>query len=102
VAFLNQDREVAAVRPGTVVQLFGSAAGLFLGQWDDRPMHRFMAPLSPLYHTTRLPEVRIGRLQAKVLLRRQAGCRSAFVTAARNSPRSISKCSRERVRQTPS
>ena len=84
VAALNQDGTVngdpsapgAAVRAakrGTVVQFFGSAAGLFLGDEDHRSVliaaYLFTPPASgsPLYYTTRLPEVRIGGIPAKVL-----------------------------------
>lgn len=57
-------------RRGSVLQLFGSAAGLYL---DDRPVvdgrEVFTPPASgsPLYYTTRLARVQIAGMPAKVL-----------------------------------
>ena len=71
VAALNQDGSLngtaLAARRGTVLQFFGSAAGLLIGE-DDFPARRFTAPASgvPLY-TTAPPEVRIGGVPARVL-----------------------------------
>jgi hypothetical protein len=69
VAALNQDGKMAPARSGTVVQLFGSAKGLFLDEADSRPALGFTPPAggSPLYYTDRLPEVRIGGIAAKIL-----------------------------------
>ena len=84
VGALNQDGTVngdpsapgaaaRAARRGTVVQFFGSAAGLFLGDEDHRSVQvaadLFTPPASgePLYYTTRLPEVRIGGVAANAL-----------------------------------
>lgn len=51
------------------MQLFGSAAGLFLDEQDRQLAEGFTPPLSgsPLYYTTSLPEVRIAGVAAKVL-----------------------------------
>lgn len=59
---------VAPSRRRSVVQLFGSAQVLFLGD-EDRPATDFTPPASgsPLYYTTSLPEVRIGGILAKVI-----------------------------------
>ncbi|MBI3665255.1 MAG: hypothetical protein HY236_03370, partial [Acidobacteria bacterium] len=63
---------VSATRPGGVLQMFGSAEGLFLGDDDESPVvgarGGFTPPASgsPLYYTTSLPLVRIGGLAAKV------------------------------------
>ncbi|MBI3698807.1 MAG: hypothetical protein HY238_28710 [Acidobacteria bacterium] len=73
VAGLNQDGSTNGAEPagrGTVVQLFGSAAGLFVGEEDDeQAAANFTPPASglELYSTTSLPQVRIGGLPAKVL-----------------------------------
>jgi len=69
VAALNQDGKMAPAGSGTVVQLFGSAKGLFLDEADSRPALGFTPPAggSPLYYTDRLPEVRIGGIAAKIL-----------------------------------
>ncbi|HYM11735.1 MAG TPA: hypothetical protein VEU62_13450, partial [Bryobacterales bacterium] len=80
VAGLNQDgtlngnpgaagAKVLPARRGTVVQLFGSAAGLFLDEQHLRAASGFTAPASgsPLFYTTSLPEVRIGGAAAQVL-----------------------------------
>ena len=51
-----------------MVELFGSAEGLFLDAPDERNARQITPPASgsPLYHTTRLPEVRIGGVPAQV------------------------------------
>ena len=69
VAALNQNGLNAPAAPGTIVQLFGSAKGLFLDLADLRPALEFTPPLSgsPLYRTTSLPEVAIGGVKAEVL-----------------------------------
>ena len=69
VAALNQDGLNAPSTPGTVVQLFGSARGLFLDLADLHPALGFTpsASGSPLYHTEILPEVQIGGVRAEVL-----------------------------------
>jgi uncharacterized protein (TIGR03437 family) len=68
------DQETAAVtmspaRRGTVLQMFGLAVGLFIGDQDDQPALAFTPPVSgsPLYYTTALPQVRIGGVAARVL-----------------------------------
>lgn len=65
----NQAGDIAPTLRGTVVQLFGSAAGLFLGERDDQPAYHLMPPASgsPLYYTTSLPQVRIAGVPAEVL-----------------------------------
>ena len=69
VAALNQNGLNAPAAPGTVVQLFGSARGLFLDLADLRPALGFTAPASgsPLYYTESLPEVQVGGVKAEVL-----------------------------------
>src|SRR5262249_31698427 len=54
---------------GDVVELYGPAGGLFLDEADQTPATGFTAPAaaSPLYHTSELPEVRIGGFPAQVL-----------------------------------
>jgi hypothetical protein len=54
---------------GTVVQLFGSAAGLFLGANHLQPASGFTPPRSgsPLYRTASLPEASVGGVRAQVL-----------------------------------
>jgi uncharacterized protein (TIGR03437 family) len=53
---------------GSVVQLFGSAAGLFVTSLQDEPAVAFTPPAGgPLYMTDTLPEVRIGGAPATVL-----------------------------------
>jgi uncharacterized protein (TIGR03437 family) len=69
-AVLNQDNTfnvASRASRGSVVQLFGSAAGLLIGE-NDEPAIRFTAPASgrPLY-TTAPPEVRLGGVPARVL-----------------------------------
>ncbi len=70
VAALNQDGQrngpVKAARGG-ILQFFGSAAGLVIGE-NDEPAIRFTAPASgaPLF-TTAPPDVRIGGLAAPVV-----------------------------------
>jgi len=69
VAGLNEDGSVNGVAParrGTVVQLFGSAAGLFVGE-GDTPAVSFTPPASgsPLF-TTAVPDVRVGGVPAMV------------------------------------
>ncbi|HYM11736.1 MAG TPA: hypothetical protein VEU62_13455 [Bryobacterales bacterium] len=61
--------KVQPAHRGTVVQLFGSAAGLFLDEQHLRAASGFTAPASgsPLFYTTSLPEVRIGGAPAQVL-----------------------------------
>jgi len=69
VAAVNQDGDSGPARRGTVLQLFGSARGLFIGDQHDQPAEGFTPPASgsPLYQTTTLPQVRIGGAVAKVL-----------------------------------
>ncbi len=67
VAVVNADGSEGPAQRGTVVQLFGSAEGLYLDEQDQHPAIRFTAPGSPLYRTTRLPEVRVDGLDAEVL-----------------------------------
>ncbi|HYM11273.1 MAG TPA: hypothetical protein VEU62_11100 [Bryobacterales bacterium] len=81
VAGVNQDgtlngmpselagRKVLPARRGTVVQLFGSSEGLFLGAEHAGVASEFVPPASgsPLYYTSSLPEVRIGSVAAEVL-----------------------------------
>ena len=69
MAALNQEGKLGPARPGSVVQLFGHAAGLYLGAEDNQPADQFMpdASGSPLYFTTSLPRVRIGGVEARVL-----------------------------------
>jgi hypothetical protein len=69
VAAVNQDGNTGPARRGTVLQLFGSAQGLFIGDQHDRPAEGFVPPASgsPLYQTTTLPQVRIGGAPAKVM-----------------------------------
>lgn len=59
----------SAAGRGTVVQLFGPAAGLYLGAGHDRLAGGFTPPVSgePLYRTSSLPEVSVGGARAKVL-----------------------------------
>lgn len=54
---------------GDVVELYGSADGLFLDEADQVSAVGFTAPVAgePLYHTTELPEVRLGDRPAQVL-----------------------------------
>lgn len=54
---------------GSVLQIFGSAAGFFLGEPEDNPALSLTPPASgsPLFYTTSLPQVRIGGVSAKVL-----------------------------------
>ncbi len=65
----NQDGDTGPARRGTVLELFGSARGLFIGDEHDQPVEAFTPPASgsPLFHTTTLPQVRIGGVAAKVL-----------------------------------
>ena len=83
VAALNEDGTVngnpaAAALPGvttrparrgSMVQLFGPAVGLLLGEQDGPPALGFTPPASGslLYYTTTLPQVRIGGAPTKVL-----------------------------------
>jgi hypothetical protein len=79
VAGLNQDgtlngspaagTKALPAHRGTVVQLFGSANGLFLDEQDLRAASGFTpsASGSPLFYTTSLPEVRIGGAAVQVL-----------------------------------
>lgn len=66
---LNQDGTTGPAARGAIVQLFGSARGLFLDLADLRPALGFTPPASgsPLYHTESLPEVQIGGAKAEVL-----------------------------------
>ena len=68
-AALNQQGTPGPAARGTVIQLFGSAEGLYLDDQDQKPAREFTAPGSgsPLYYTTSLPEVRIGGVPAKVV-----------------------------------
>lgn len=55
-------------RRGSILQLYGSAAGLFIGEGDEQPAATFTAPSSGgLHYTSSLPEVRLGGALAKVL-----------------------------------
>jgi uncharacterized protein (TIGR03437 family) len=69
VAALNQEGNLAPARRGSVVQLFGHAAGLYLGADDNQPADQFIpdAAGSPMYFTTSLPRVLIGGVEAKVV-----------------------------------
>ena len=69
VAALNQDGNAGPAKRGTVLQLFGSARGVFVGDQHDQPAEGFTPPEagSPLYFTTSLPQVRIGGAHARVL-----------------------------------
>jgi uncharacterized protein (TIGR03437 family) len=55
-------------RRGEAVELFGSAEGLFLDEPDERSARQITPPASgsPLYLTTRLPQVLIGGVPAQV------------------------------------
>ena len=66
---LNQGNKIGPVAVGSVVQLFGSADGLFLDMADSRAALEFtpLASGSPLYYTESLPEVEIGGVKAEVL-----------------------------------
>jgi uncharacterized protein (TIGR03437 family) len=61
------------IRRGTVLELYGPATGLYIGEGDGAPVvgenDVFTAPASgsPLYHTTSLPVVRLQDWRAKVL-----------------------------------
>jgi len=57
------------VRRGDVLPLYGPAEGVFLDDQDTQPAATFTPPTSgsPLFYTTRLPEVRIGGVTARVL-----------------------------------
>ena len=69
VAALNQEGNLAPARRGSVVQLFGYAAGLYVGTGDDNQSAGNFTPDasgSPLYFTTSLPRVRIAGLEANV------------------------------------
>ncbi len=69
VVAVNQDGAIGVARHGTVLQLFRSARGLFIGDQHDRPSEVFTPPVSgvPLFQTTTLPQVRIGGTAAEVL-----------------------------------
>lgn len=69
VAAVNQDSTTGPARHGTLLQLFGSARGLFLGDEHNQPAEGFIPPAfgSPLYYTTGLTEVHIGGMKARVL-----------------------------------
>ncbi len=69
VAALNQDGGTGPASRGTILQLFGSARGLFLDLADQKPALNFAPPASgtPLYYTDTLPEVSIGGIAAQVL-----------------------------------
>ncbi len=53
--------------PGRPLELFGSAAGLYLEEADYRSALDFTPPPAPLYLTTGLPQVSIGGRPAPVL-----------------------------------
>jgi hypothetical protein len=69
VAALNQDGGTGPASRGTILQLFGSARGLFLDLADQKPALNFAPPASGtlLYYTDTLPEVSIGGIAAQVL-----------------------------------
>ena len=69
VSVLNQDGLNRPAAPGTIVQFFGSARGLFLDLADLRPALEFTpsASGSPLYYTEAMPDVQIGGVKAEVL-----------------------------------
>lgn len=69
VAALNEDGSTGSAKRGTVIQLFGSARGLFIGGGHDQVAENFTpsASGSPLFQTNTLPQVRIGGSVAKVL-----------------------------------
>lgn len=58
----------AATKRGGVLQLFGSAQGLFLDDQDEKSALELTPPASgsPRYYTEILPEIRIGGVPAKV------------------------------------
>ncbi len=58
--------EKIAAKRGSVLQLFGSAVGLYMDKEDQVAASDFTAPDSPLYRTTSLPEVSIGGVRAEV------------------------------------
>ncbi len=68
-ATLNEGAGRGPAHRGWVVQLFGSAEGLYLDAQDLYPAWTFTAPASgsPLYYTTSVPEVRIAGQRARVL-----------------------------------
>ena len=69
MAAMNQNGLNAPAAPGTIVQLFGPAKGLFLDLADVRPALGFTPPASgsPLYYTKSLPEVQFGGVKAEVM-----------------------------------
>jgi hypothetical protein len=69
VAALSQDGTLGSAAQGSILQLFGSAKGLYLDAEDRRPALSFTPPPSgePLYYTTSVPQVQIGGVPAKVL-----------------------------------
>jgi uncharacterized protein (TIGR03437 family) len=69
VAAVNQDGGNGPARRGAVLELFGCARGLFIGDHHDQPAESFTPPASgsPLFQTTTLPQVRIGGAVAEVL-----------------------------------
>jgi uncharacterized protein (TIGR03437 family) len=85
--------EARPSRRGSVLQLFGSAAGLFVGEGEELDATEFTAPVSgsPLYHTTRLPQVYVGNLAAMVSFSGLApGLRGAWqinIVVPENAPR---------------
>jgi len=85
--------EARPSRRGSVLQLFGSAAGLFVGEGEELDATEFTAPVSgsPLYHTTLLPQVYVGNLAAKVSFSGLApGLRGAWqinIVVPENAPR---------------
>jgi len=62
----RQDGGAGPVQRGAVMQLFGSIAEAFLGDQDVSTSAPSPAG-SQRYHTTSLPEVRIGGMAAKVV-----------------------------------
>lgn len=69
VAPLNADGTRVPARRGVPLALFGSAADFYVGDQEEWPAAHFAPPATGeiLYHTTRLPEVRVGGFNAQVL-----------------------------------
>jgi hypothetical protein len=68
VSILNETGAAEPAARGTVIALFGSAAGLFLDGPDERPAIGIRpAAGMPRFFTTVVPEVQIGGIPAEVL-----------------------------------
>jgi hypothetical protein len=69
VAALNADGTRVPARRGQPLALFGSAGDFYVGDQEEWPAANFAPPASGqiLYYTTRLPEVRVGGVNAQVL-----------------------------------